>query len=153
MVLGRRFTVQLASVINTVLQQLELELAVHVNNQNTFFHSQQELALSKYLHFHEDKAMREIKDLGDTLRGTLAQLRTSVAQAKQDFASEVNHTQANVAKVKSFTADMKETNKEVEALLNDAGSNFEPEPVTLPGVTSAPAPVVDKNGVTVNKAK
>jgi hypothetical protein len=127
-----------------VLSLLELELAIHVNNQNVSDHY-------TYLPFPEDIEMREVKDLAGTIRGTVAQLRTTTAQAKNRFAAEVAHTQASVAKVNSFSDEMAEANKEVDALLADAGSNFEPAQAELPGVTTQPK--ADSNGVTSNKAK
>ena len=53
-----------------------------------------------------------------------------------------------LTKVNSFASEMKDANKEVEALLADTGSNF-PDVGELSGTTQASAP--DKNGVTVNK--
>src|SRR5579864_9015774 len=94
-----------------VLLGLALDLSMHVNTQNTIDHS-------TYSHpFIEGYAMREVKDLADTLRGTLQQLKTSTAQAKTQFASEVAHTQTNIAKLNSFTNELAQGNKDVEALL------------------------------------
>jgi len=92
--------------------------------------------------------MREIKGLANTLRGTIQQLRTAHANATGQFEKAVKDSQNNLEKVKSFTTEMNEANKEVEALLSDVGSNFEPQS-ELPGLTIREKP--DLNGVTTNK--
>ena len=86
--------------------------------------------------------MREIKGLADTVKATVAQLRANAAQATNNFQNEVNHTNANIGKLNSLTAEMANANKDVEAILADAGSNFAPLEQKA-----------DSNGVTVNKAK
>ncbi|HET9285698.1 MAG TPA: hypothetical protein VFR24_27415 [Candidatus Angelobacter sp.] len=85
--------------------------------------------------------MREIKDLGSTLRDAVGKLRQDTANAKQRFSSELAHTQANLVKVNALSQEMADANKEVEALLADTGSNF------LNTSTAKP----DQNGVVKNQ--
>jgi capsule polysaccharide export protein KpsE/RkpR len=85
--------------------------------------------------------MREIKDLASTIRGSVAKLRADVANATSGFAAEIANTQANIGRINSLKQEMSDANKEVEAMLADTGSNYEPQ--------GKP----DSNGVIVNKAK
>jgi uncharacterized phage infection (PIP) family protein YhgE len=139
---GRPLT---ALIVNQyVLLNLQLELDIHVNNQNTTDHS------TSCHPFIEGYEMREVKNLADTLRGTIKQLKDSTAAAQAQFASEVAHTQSNIAKLNSFTNELAQGNKDVEALLADTGTNF-PDVTEVAGTTSEPK--VDRNGVTVNRGK
>ena len=118
-----------------VLQNLQLELAIHVNNQNTDDHS------TYYPLCTEEMAMREIKGLAQAVRENIAQLRANAAAAAKNFTTEVKNTNDNIGKLNSVTAEMQVANKEVEGILADVGSNF---PEIKP---------VDVNGVTPNKGK
>ena len=118
-----------------VLSNLQLELAIHVNNQNTTDHS------IFYPLCTEELQMREIKGLASVVREHVAQLRANAAQATKNFTTEVTNTNENISKLNSVTAEMKVANKEVESILNDVGTNF---PEVKP---------VDVNGVLANKGK
>lgn len=93
--------------------------------------------------------MREVKNLADTLRGTIAQLRAGHAAALHEFGNEVKNSNNNLAKVKAMTKELAVANRDVESLLGDAGSNFEVDEEEVKGTTSMPKS--DVNGVTVNK--
>lgn len=92
--------------------------------------------------------MREVKNLADTLRGTIAQLRTGHAAALTEFGNEVRNSNGNLAKVRAMTKELAAANRDVESMLGDAGSNFQEED-NIKGTTSTPKS--DVNGVTVNK--
>ena len=84
--------------------------------------------------------MKEVTNLAKVLQATVNQLKNAHAAALAAFHSEVSHSNANLAKVNSITAELATANKEVEAALGETGSNFPP-------ITEGP----DRNGVMVVK--
>ena len=68
--------------------------------------------------------MREIRDMAAGLRDAVATLRKEASTAKHTFKSEFLRAQANTAKFKAFTQELKDANAEVEGFLGETGSNF-----------------------------
>lgn len=93
--------------------------------------------------------MREVTNLADTLRGTIAQLKNAANNATTRFQKEFQNSQANLAKVDAFTNELAAANKDVEAMLAETNSNFPNAAANVSSVTPVSKP--DTNGVMVNK--
>lgn len=87
--------------------------------------------------------MRELNDMVSGMKQAISSLRSEAANAKGAFQSEVTRAQVNTQKVKSFTTELSDANKEVEDFLGVTGSNF---PTSEDSVTPHALP----NGVTLN---
>jgi hypothetical protein len=109
---------------------LELEATVRYLNQNPNVTAKEE-------------PMREIRDMAAGLRDAVATLRKEASTAKSTFKSEFLRAQANTAKFKAFTQELKDANAEVEGFLGETGSNFP----TSEDSSTPPHP--DINGVTL----
>lgn len=93
--------------------------------------------------------MREVKDLASGMKDAIANIKKLSTDAKSGLLSEIDRAKVNASKVTSFTQELSDANKEVEAFLGDTGSNF---PTSEPSPTPAvkPKPHTDINGVTLN---
>lgn len=102
--------------------------------------------------------MKEVKDMASVMRTSIAKLKQSFTDAKNELTTEVSNSQSNLGKIQSLTTELKQANKEVELELG-VGSNFPtsfedgPKP-DLNGVTKGdgtkPANV-SEHGVVVDK--
>lgn len=68
--------------------------------------------------------MQEVRDLANGMKDIIASLKRTNVAAKEGLMSEVTRSKVNAQKVKSFTKELSDANKEVEAFLGDTGSNF-----------------------------
>jgi hypothetical protein len=102
--------------------------------------------------------MQEVKDMASVMRSSIAKLKQSFVDAKNELTTEVSHSQANLGKIQSLTTELKQANKEVELELG-IGSNFPtsselgPEPDlngVIKGVGTKPEGITE-HGVKVNK--
>jgi hypothetical protein len=83
--------------------------------------------------------MQEVKDMASVMRASIAKLKQSFVDAKNELSTEVSHSQSNLGKIQSMTSELKAANKEVETELG-IGSNFP--------TSSEDGPKPDLNGVT-----
>jgi hypothetical protein len=106
----------------------------------------------------EERRMREVRGLADTIRERVKALKAEAVMVTQEFNSEHDATIASIAKVKSITTELRAARQEVDAQLGDAGSNFptqeetrssEPKIPSVGTATNWSRP--DSNGVSVNK--
>lgn len=95
--------------------------------------------------------MREVKNLASGMKDAIAKIKQLNTDAQSGLQSEMNRAAVNAEKVKAFTKELSDANKEVEDFLGDTGSNFP----TSDQNTQAPIghPVADRNGVILNTEK
>lgn len=70
--------------------------------------------------------MQEIKNLAGTLTEAFALLKKIHVDAHSSLNAELTRAHDNASKVKSIVADLREANKQVEAFLGEANTNFPP---------------------------
>lgn len=85
--------------------------------------------------------MKEVKDLASVIQEAVASIKQTTVNVRDDFLTEIERARDNSAKIKSLTQGLKDANKDMESILVDQNSNFQPDTKLS----------TDKNGVTLNK--